>query len=131
MTPTTTEGKDVQTVKTASIIALLAGIWFFLSPWVYGVMRMGNAWNSWIVGALMVGVAAVCFGNPLRATNLSWVNCLLGIWAFISPWIFGYTTEHGRFVNSLCVGVIAFIVSLVSAAKAHHHHTTPPVVTRT
>lgn len=131
MTPTTTtEARDVQTAKGASIIALLAGIWFFISPWIYGAQRMPNAWNSWIVGLLMVIVAAVRIGNPLTTANLSWANCVFGIWAFISPWVYRYTLDHGRFVNSLWVGVIVFIASIVSAFRMHHH-TTPPVVTRT
>ena len=116
--------------KGASIIAALAGIWFFISPWIYGVQRMPSAWNSWIAGALMVIVAAVCIGNPLTTASLNWANCVLGIWAFVSPWVYRYTMDHGRFVNSLWVGMIVFIASIVSALRMHHH-TTPPVVTHT
>jgi hypothetical protein len=47
--------------------------------------------------------------------GLSWLNALLGIWAFFSPWIYGYTGNAGRFINSLCVGVIVFVLAIVSA----------------
>jgi len=132
MTPTmTNEGRDVQTAKGASIIVLLAGIWFFISPWVYGAMGVGSAWNSWIVGVIMVIVAVLRIRNPLTAVGASWVNCVLGIWAFFSPWIYRYTLNHGRFVNSLVVGVIVFIASIVSANMLHRHPTTPNPTTPT
>jgi SPW repeat len=126
MTPTN-EVKDVQMVKGVSTIVLLAGIWFFVSPWIYHVQGMANAWNSWIVGALMVILAAIRIGNPLTTVALSWVNCVLGVWAFISPWVYRYTPDHGRLVNSLCVGAIVFIAAIVSATRAHHPN--PPMVT--
>lgn len=127
MTPTM-ESKRTG-VSVASTICLLAGIWFFISPWVYGTFHDANSWNSWIVGAVVVIVAAVRLSTPMTTAGLSWVNCLLGIWAFVSPWVYGYTFETGRFINSLCVGVILFIAAIASAtATPHTHH---PVVTRT
>jgi|SRR5215469_9848534 len=132
MTPTTTnEGRDVRTAQGASIIVLLAGIWFFISPWAYGAMRTGSAWNSWIVGVAMIILAAVRINNPLTTVGASWVNCVLGIWAFISPWIYRYTLNHGRFTNSLVVGVIVFIASIVSANMMRRHPTTPNSTTPT
>ena len=136
MTPTmTNEGRDIQTAKGASIIVFLAGFGFFISPWVYGAMRGGSAWNSWIVGAAMIILAVVRIKNPLTTVGASWVNCVLGIWTFISPWIYRYTLNHGRLVNSLVVGVIVVIASIVSANMMHRHPTAknlaaPTVVTR-
>jgi len=121
MTPTT-ERRGTETVSIASTITLLAGLWFFISPWVYGVYSAGNAWNSWIVGAAVAILAAFRLGYPMRTQALSWINCLLGIWAFISPWIYGYTGDHGRFINSLCVGVIMFIAAISSATASSHAH---------
>jgi hypothetical protein len=102
-------------VKAASTIVLLAGIWFFVSPWVYGVYAHGNAWNSWIVGAALFILGCVRVARPAYSTVLSWCNMVLGIWAFFSPWIYAYTGNEGRFINSLCVGVIVFLLSIASA----------------
>ena len=44
---------------------------------------------------------------------------MLGIWAFFSPWIYGYVFSSGRFINSLCVGVIVFVLSIVAATMGH------------
>lgn len=105
-------------VKGASTIVLLAGIWFFVSPWVYGAYTHASAWNSWIVGALLFIFGCVRVARPAYSTAVSWWNMVLGIWAFFSPWIYAYTGNTGRFINSLCVGVIVFVLSIVSARLA-------------
>src|SRR5690349_8511362 len=97
---------DVSAVKGTSSINLLAGIWLFLSPWVYRAYMMPDAWNSWIVGALIVLFAAIRVSSPEGTRGVSVLNLILGAWTFISPWVYNYTADTGRFINSLCVGVI-------------------------
>lgn len=104
------------TVKAASTITLLAAVWLFVSPWIYAVYRLPNAWNSWIVGFLIAVLAAIRIGFPLEMPSLSWLNCLLGAWTLASPWIFKYNGDTGRQVNSLCVGVVVFFMALRSAS---------------
>jgi hypothetical protein len=115
-----------RTVRAASTVTLLAAVWLFVSPWVYGSYMMANSWNSWIVAGLMVIAAAIRIGNPVSLAWLSWLNCLFGAWTFASPWIFRYTGETGRFVNSLCVGVIVFFVALRSATATPRRGTPMP-----
>lgn len=106
-------------IRAASVICLLAGIWLFVSPWVYGAYTSGNAWNSWIVGAAIFLLACVRVSRPAYSTAISWVNLVLGIWVFFSPWIYGYAgVNAGRFINSLCVGVIVFVFALTSGVVA-------------
>ena len=102
-------------VKGASTIALLAGIWLFLSAWVYGVSGTANAWNNWIVGALIIILAAIRLESSPFMSWVSWINCALGVWTFASPWIYGYTGNTDRFANSLVVGVIVFVFAICSA----------------
>lgn len=124
MTPTTENSTHTPVTRTASTIALLAGIWFFISPWVYGSYLISSAWNNWIVGIVITILAALRLSsNDLDSTQwMSWVNCLLGIWTFASPWIFA--ESNGRFINSLCVGVIVF-ASAISSATARPHTSGP------
>jgi hypothetical protein len=110
--------RQLNGVRAASTIVLLAGIWFFVSPWVYGAYTNSNAWNSWIVGAIMFILGCIRVARPAYTSVLSWCNMVLGIWAFFSPWIYGYTGNSGRFINSLCVGVVVFVLSIVSARLA-------------
>src|SRR5581483_8103742 len=109
--------------RAASTICLLAGIWFFVSPWVYGAAGSPNAWNSWIVGGVMFIVAVIRLSRRAYSGGLSWLNTILGIWAFFSPWIYGYVGNSGRFINSLCVGVIVFVLSIVSAMSNRNRNT--------
>jgi hypothetical protein len=115
VTTSPTSTPSVAGAKTASAIVLIAGIWFFFSPWIYGANGQANAWNGWIVGALLVIFGAIRASRPFGTVGLSWLNALLGVWVFFSPWIFGYAGSTGRFINSLCVGVIVFVLAIVSA----------------
>ena len=121
------EGKSAEGMKIASTITLLAGLWYFISPWLYGIYTAHNAWNSWIVGAVVVILAAIRLSSPMKTAALSWINCLLGIWTFFSPWIYGYTGDTSRSVNSFCVGVIMFVTAVWIATSMRHMH--PPAVT--
>lgn len=119
-----TDTNHVPAIRTASTINLLAGIWLFVSPWVYLVYRNPDSWNNWIVGAVIVILAAIRLGNPLQAGGVSVVNMLLGIWTFASPWIYGYTGYTGRFINSLCVGVVVFAFGVVASSMGRRTVTT-------
>lgn len=106
---------EVKVVKLASGLTVLAGIWLFVSPWVYGATINLNAWNSWLVGGALIFFAGTRVAYPAIRPGLSWFNVVLGVWTFISPWIYGYTFNTGRFINSLCVGVVVVILAVISA----------------
>jgi hypothetical protein len=114
--PNETTVARADAAKVTGGINLLAGIWVFVSPWVYGAGSNSNAWNSWIVGALIAFFALIRWANPSGARWLGWANMILGAWLFISPWVYGYTPNTGRFINSLCAGVIIFILSAYGAS---------------
>jgi hypothetical protein len=117
----------INAVRAASGLTFLAGLWFFVSPWVYGSYTQLNSWNSWIVGAVIAIIAAIRLSAPASIPGLSWFNACLGVWAFVSPWIYGYTGNMGRFINSLCVGVAVFILAIISAKSTGRSviHTRP------
>lgn len=114
MTPSQSDSSHGANVKLASGINVIAGLWFFVSPWVYSAWHLRDAWNSWIAGALIAIFALIRIWDPMHTAFLSWLNVLLGIWAFISPWVFMYTANTGRFINSLCVGVVVFVLAIAS-----------------
>ena len=107
----------------ASSFAVLCGVWLFLSPWIYGASGTAIAWNSWIVGALVVILAVLRRTHP-AATRLSWVNSALALWTFASPWVYGHVRADGLFVNLLCIGVILFSTAIIGAnSEWTSHHT--------
>jgi|SRR5215472_17696584 len=110
MTPART---DAHPARWASFVAVLAGLWLLVSPLIFGVYGNASAWNSWIIGALIVIFAVIRMSHPL-ATSLSWLNSAFGIWIFVSPWIYGYE-GGGRFANNLCIGFIVFCAAIIGA----------------
>jgi hypothetical protein len=113
------------TIRAASIICLLAGIWLFVSPWVYGATG-GNTWNSWLVGAAIFLLGIVRVARPAFSTGISWVNAVLGAWVLCSPWIYGYTANSGRLINSVCVGIVVLVFSVASGIGASRLVAVPP-----
>ena len=111
-------------IKAASTICLLAGIWFFVSPWVYGAVG-GNAFNAWFVGAAIFLIGCLRVSRPAYSTGFSWVNAVLGAWVVCSPWVYSYTGNTGRFINSLCVGSIVLACALLSGIAATRLAGTP------
>jgi len=39
------------------------------------------------------------------------LNLILAAWIIASPWIYSYTSETSRFVNSVCIGVLILILA--------------------
>lgn len=111
-------------VKTTATINLLAGLWLFVSPWIYGSYEVPIAWNNWIIGALIVVFAAIRLLSPIMR-GASVVNLLLGALTIASPWIYGFTGDTGRFVNTLCVGVVVIVLSSFGSSVGMGHPTPP------
>ena len=125
MQPNEVHHDSSETVKMTAGLNLLVALWFFVSPWVYGAFHMNNAWNTWIVGGALAIAALIQMNTSVRASaNWGWFSMLLSIWVFFSPWIYGYSAETGRFINSLCVGVVSFalavIISMMASRMASH-----------
>lgn len=119
MVPNETHHNSTETMRVTAGLNLLVALWFFVSPWVYGAYTMPHAWNSWIVGAVLAIAALIELNTDIRnAANWSWLSIILSIWVFFSPWIYGYSMDTGRFINSLCVGVVAFVLSVITSMMA-------------
>ena len=68
-------------------ITLIIGIWLILSPWILRYHHLDYAWNSYISGAL-VAVLSI-FALKKRNEWIEWVNMIIGLWLFFSPWLLG------------------------------------------
>lgn len=113
-------------LKTTSGLNILLGLWLFLSPWIYFASANPDAWNSWILGVLIVLFAALRYANPSSGRGLSAMNMLFGGWTVLSPWIFNYTANTGRFLNSLLVGLAIFCLGAYGASKNAVRTSRPP-----
>jgi hypothetical protein len=107
--------------RGASITALFAGLWLFLSPWIYGAYGSSGGWNNWIVGALIFLLGLMRMNRP-AATGLSWLNAALAVWTFVSPWVCRYSGNTGLMLSSLFVGLIVFCAALAGANSERMSH---------
>ena len=112
--------------RTASGLNVLLGIWLIISPWVFGYASAGPApmWNSVIVGALILILAATRFSTPHTAPGLSWTNLILGLWAIASPFIYVYQNLGSATWDNVATGIAVVLVALWSggatAAEIRH-----------
>jgi len=108
---------------------LLLAIWLFISPWVIGfAYGAGNAeavtlpnagaaaWNAWVI-AVIVGVLSIAAIAKLAVWE-DWVNLVLGVWLFFSPWILGYAGLDAAMWNSLVVGFLIGLLAIWGIAAA-------------
>lgn len=105
-------------VGTAGL-TLIFGLWYIVSAWVYGPGTSSAAamWNNVVVGILIALFAAIRLSARAPRPTARWLDLLLGIWAFFSPWIYGYVHDEARLINSLCVGTIVFALSISSSSS--------------
>lgn len=101
--------------RWVEIVALVAGAVLALSPIWVSVGANGIA-TMIVLGALIF--LAGLFGVAVSSGQVpaSWSNLILGVLTFIAPWVIGYYHAPGAAWTSWVVGVVAFIVGLVTLA---------------
>jgi hypothetical protein len=102
-------------VRIASGMNTLLGLWLIFSPLAYDDMvgNMGGAWNSIVVGVLIVVFGGARLHAPLENAWLSWVNAILGAWIAWSPRVYDYM-DGAPLWNSLFVGLTVVLLALCS-----------------
>ena len=107
---------------------VVAGIWLFVSPWVLNftgaaarypvttAIAMTAAWNAWVLGAVVFLLSLVATHRP--QSRPEWINMLLGVWIFISPWILGFARLSPALWDHWITGAVIVIVAFVGIAWA-------------
>jgi hypothetical protein len=101
------------TVATVSGLNVLAGIWLIIAPFVLGYGGGDPYWNDIVFGAITAVIAFVRFAGAYRASWLSWVNALIGVWIFVSAFWLDNTGTAG--INDIILGAIVFVLAIASA----------------
>lgn len=103
-------------VATASGLNVLAGIWLIIAPFVLGYHGSDPIWNDVVFGAIVAVLALVRVSGAYRASALSWINALIGVWLFISAfWLDKSSTAA---TNDIILGIIVFVLGLASASAS-------------
>ena len=104
----------------AAIVNLLMGIWLLGAPYALGYDRTAAAWNSTIVGILVMAVAVVRLFRPATTARLSAVTLALGVWLVAASFVLN-PVSTARTVNNLIVAAVILTeasVSLVYGLRA-------------
>lgn len=99
-------------------VVLLAGAWFFVSPWVLGYTAATAAtWTAYVLGALAVLIAfwAITAMDPRNGIAAS---ALVGALAFIAPWVFSFAGYAGARLDAWIVGAVMVVASLWALLEA-------------
>ena len=100
-------------VIALSGLNVLAGIWLILAPWWLGYSDADPKWNNVVFGAIVAVLGAVRAGGGFRATELSVVNALIGVWLFVAA--FTIDSSGAAMANDIILGVIVFVLAIGSA----------------
>lgn len=105
-----------------------AGVWLFVSPWVldFTGAEIGNpagiaiamtaAWNAWVLGAAVFLLSVAATHRP--QSRPEWVNMLLGVWIFVSPWVLGFSRLSPPSWDHWIIGAVIAIVAFVGIVSA-------------
>lgn len=109
---------DGALVMTSGGLALLAGLYAAISPWVVGFNGQTTlAANNLIVG-IAIAVLALGFATAYeRMHGLAWVSVLMGVWLIISPWVVsGSNDTRSVLWSNIVVGAVVVVLGLFSSS---------------
>ena len=90
--------------------ALVLGVLLFFTPWFFQyVGAFAAAWNAWIGGALLVGLAVVALQR--FAEWEEWVMGGVGVWLILSPWLLGFAEVAAATWSTILIGALVLISS--------------------
>lgn len=101
-------------VAVASGLNVLAGIWLIIAPFALGYGSGDPYWNDIVFGAIIAVLALVRISGAYRASELSWINALIGVWLFVSAFWLDSTGRAGG--NDIILGIIVFLLAIASAS---------------
>ncbi len=97
----------------------IAGILLFIAPWVLGYSGSSTpALASWILGALIAIFAFIGLA-PAAGLWTMWVSGILGILAFLAPWVLGYSGSGNPAYACWVLGAIAVIFAAIDVFAPH------------
>jgi hypothetical protein len=111
--------------RICDVLNLLLGAFLVASPWLFGFAAGAETQNAVICGIIIVALSLAAFAA--FAEWEEWLNLIVGLWVFVSPWVLGFAGSNTRAMGiHLVVGAI---VALVAAIEVWMLHRSPPRLT--
>ena len=94
----------------------VAAAWLIISPWVLGFNNFtAMTWNVVICGAIVILFSGIRLWGTGMISSLSWINAAVGVWVFISPWVFGDSATAAILWDCVISGAVVFLLGAWSA----------------
>jgi len=119
--------KSTSLKKGFSVFLMALGVWTMFSSWW---MNLSGAalWNSFIIGGVLFVLGAVReWGDMTKTVWASWLSAAIGIWLFMSPYIFSFRDDAKSSVNIILVGILTVIVAGWSSVEPPEETTIRPI----
>src|ERR1700754_1314333 len=101
-------------------VVLVAGVYAFLSPiWTPTV---GIATGTLVVLGIAAALVALASLYSPGAVGLEWTVAVLGVLAFISPWVLGFAAISGMAWTAWIVGVVWVVAGLLALPESNRAH---------
>ncbi|MCP2328745.1 VIT1/CCC1 family predicted Fe2+/Mn2+ transporter [Hamadaea flava] len=93
-------------------LVLLSGLYLAISPWVVGFQSLAPlAISNIATGAVLVALACGLTASFERWHGVTWVIPVLGIWAFVSPWVIrGTVNTTPAVASNVSVGAVTAVL---------------------
>lgn len=102
-------------MRAPSFVVFLTSACFACTPILfYGVSDEPSAANCICIGSILLMSSALRLWYPLETVGFSWLNVILALWMFISPFVLGYTNQTAYTVATMVFAVVIIGMSLAS-----------------
>jgi len=114
-----------KTERICDVLNLILGAFLLISPWLLGFAVGAETQNAVICGIIIVALSLAALAA--FAEWEEWLNLIVGIWVFVSPWVLGFTGSNTRAMGVHLV--VGFLVAVIAAIEVWMLHRTPPRLT--
>ena len=99
------------------VYQLVLAVFLFVSPWLFAFVHGTLRVDTWVSAAL---VAVMSFGALIAFRDWKeWINCILGFWVAVSPWVFGFQHTAAMLVN-LAIGILIAYLAMLELWLVHY-----------
>jgi hypothetical protein len=99
------------------VYQLVLAVFLFVSPWLFAFVHGTLRVDTWVSTAL---VAVMSFGALIAFRDWKeWINCILGLWIAVSPWVFGFQHTAAMLVN-LAIGILIAYLAMLELWLIHN-----------
>jgi len=96
--------------KWCDVANLILGAILFLSPWIFGFEAGAASENAYIAG-IVIAVLAIA-ALAAFAVWEEWLNLIVGLWTFASPWILGFQGTTAMTVHVIIGTGVAILAAI-------------------